>query len=99
MAKIIGITWNHSGVYLYGFTLQEVKEMYLPIFRLNFPKIQIQEIGTWPIVIRIHKLAGQDELVGTSIEAGFLASGRKPCDPPTNSARLVMGPLGLNDQP
>lgn len=86
MAKIIGITWNHSGVYLYGFTLQEVKEMYLPIFRLNFPKIQIQEIGTWPIVIRIHKLAGQDELVGTSIEAGFLASGRKPCDPPTNSA-------------
>lgn len=86
MDSTVGVTWNASGVYVSGISEQEFRDNWWPIIRFDYPKLRTQGNNGWPPVLRIHKLSGQDELVGKWIIEALVGEGWEPCDPPSPGA-------------
>jgi hypothetical protein len=79
MTKKVGITWNFSGVYVWGLSESEILQFMGPILQEKFPKLQIETTSTNFAVKRMSKLSGQDAVVGETIYKNLVASGWIPC--------------------
>lgn len=84
MDKKVGITWNGSGVYLWGLEEYEIEAILEPSIKKRFPRLRLSETSSNFFVKRISKLSGQDASIGKEIIAILLDSGWKPCDDPTS---------------
>jgi len=84
--RIIGITWNWSGVTVRGDNLSDV-EVALDVLRIDFPKLKVstdlafQRDLPGSTLLRITRLGGKDAMAGKQMVAMLILSGWQQFDP------------------
>ncbi len=84
----IGITWNRSGVYLWGFSEQKILDDIIPVVKVAAPNVKLTNVESCLTCFRLSKLSGLDEGVGQVLLNSFAIKGWNVCDEPSSSGPI-----------